>query len=232
VGWLDQYKLAATGLAILYVIVKVIVIAQGDLHTALAILQTASTLTIIVGGIVAAFPLLAAALLATFAYRTAAAFSWQGLLLCVLSLAVCLVLTPWLPLSAALICALAGLTTRFTDGPGRRPVIAFVFTIGLFAIAAWPALYDVWLPHQQVNFKNGGYETGYVLNDDGSWITMLRSGSRELVRYRDDTVTSMPVCNLRESGWKAAFTVPLFDLHDRLSQNKPDTCLPGHTENP
>jgi len=50
VRWLDEHKLAATGLAILYVIVKVIVIAQGDLRTALAILQTASTLTIIVGG--------------------------------------------------------------------------------------------------------------------------------------------------------------------------------------
>jgi len=50
VRWLDEHKLAATGLAILYVIVKVIVIAHGDLRTALAILQTASTLTIIVGG--------------------------------------------------------------------------------------------------------------------------------------------------------------------------------------
>jgi hypothetical protein len=49
-------------------------------------------------------------------------------------------------------------------------------------------MYDVWLPHETITLHSGRVEVGYVLGDNGNWVSILRAGERRLVLYRETQV--------------------------------------------
>jgi len=88
------------------------------------------------------------------------------------------------------------LTVRLLSGLG-----AILALIGM--------LYTVWLPHVVVTLPTGSTKTGhgsttqvgYVIADNPSgWITILTSGERQLVTYRDMTIQSLTVCERTPQG--------------------------------
>jgi hypothetical protein len=90
-------------------------------------------------------------------------------------------------------------------------VLIFRLLFGLAAVYAVIAmLYTVWLPHETVTLPAGSAKAGngsttqvvgYVIadNPDG-WITILTSGGRQLVTYRDMPVQSLAVCDRTPQG--------------------------------
>ena len=61
----------------------------------------------------------------------------------------------------------------------------------------WKVMYDVWLPHEMVALHSGRVEVGYVLGDNGNWVSILRAGERRLVLYRETQVDERVLCQLR-----------------------------------
>lgn len=91
---------------------------------------------------------------------------------------------------------------------GRLLIFRLLFGLGaIFAVVAM--LYTVWLPHEIVTLPAGSTkaghgsktQVGYVIADNPSgWITILTSGERQLVTYRDTTVQSLTVCERTPQG--------------------------------
>lgn len=90
----------------------------------------------------------------------------------------------------------------------RLLIFRLLFGLGAtFAVVAM--LYTVWLPHEIVTIPAGSTkagngsttQVGYVIADNPSgWITILTSGERQLVTYRDTTVQSLTVCERTPGG--------------------------------
>jgi hypothetical protein len=69
-------------------------------------------------------------------------------------------------------------------------------------------LYSMWLPHEDIVLatKGSAHEVGYVLDDSNSWMTILRSGERRIIRVRDSDVLSRRLCEAGPPG------EPILDL--------------------
>ncbi len=92
--WLDEHKLVATLLLFGFASLKVVVVSKGDIPTALAILQTAGPVSIIVGSLLSGLPLLALAILVAVVYRSVREESRRGYLLALAPLVACVFLAP------------------------------------------------------------------------------------------------------------------------------------------
>jgi hypothetical protein len=90
----------------------------------------------------------------------------------------------------------------------RVVIYRLLFGLGaMYAVIAM--LYTVWLPHEIVTVSAGSAkagnrsttQVGYVIadNPDG-WITILTSGGRQLVTYRDTPVQSLAICERTPQG--------------------------------
>ena len=105
---------------------------------------------------------------------------------------------------------------------------AVVWLMGALAIVTM--LYTLWVPHEIVIMKpaptgigltpneRAGYVLGYVLADEpGGWITILTSGSRTIVRFRDATVKSITVCERPPHGGISSifYASPLWNFGSR-----------------
>lgn len=53
-----------------------------------------------------------------------------------------------------------------------------------------------WLPPETIMLNSGQTFTGYVLDDDGSWLVVLRNDSRTVSYYPGADVTSRKVCRI------------------------------------
>ena len=67
-------------------------------------------------------------------------------------------------------------------------------------------MYDVWLPHEAITLQSGQIVVGYVLNDNGNWISILRTGQRQIVLYRETQVRTRAECQLHRHGLLADLT--------------------------
>jgi hypothetical protein len=78
----------------------------------------------------------------------------------------------------------------------------------------------------------GRVEVGYVLNENGSWLPILRSGERRLVRYRETQVEKRALCQLRPKGLLANRTAwQALGPHSLTEVSEP-ACPHGFTGNP
>lgn len=77
-------------------------------------------------------------------------------------------------------------------------------------IAATPmvavGLFQMWLPYEAVHFTSGDPRTthvavGSVIDDGGTWDTVLLTGSRALARIEDDAVFQRAICTEHGSLW-------------------------------
>jgi hypothetical protein len=217
---LEERKLTVTIMLFAFVALKVIVVAKGDIPTALGIFQTTNPAVTVIGGLLSGLPLGAVAVLVTFGYRAAKESSLEGYALATAAAAACFFVTPWPILPASLVVATLGGYTmrhrqRLTGTQGKRwrrrgtllilipCLVVFLF---ITYLTIWRVLYDVWLPHEAVTLRSGRVEVGYVLSENADWISILRSGQRRLVLYRDAQVENRVECQLHRHGLLAGLT--------------------------
>jgi hypothetical protein len=217
---LEKRPLGVTILLFAFLAVKVIVVAKGDIPTALGIFQATNPAVTVIGALLSGLPLGAVAVLVIVGYRAAEEVSLEGYALAVAAALACFYITPWPILAASLIVApVAGYTMRQRQRLARSqrkrwlkratlliliPCLAiFLYVAG---VTAWRVLYDVWLPHEAVTLQSGQVEVGYVLSDNGDWISILRSGQRRIVVYRETQVVERVECQLHRHGLLADVT--------------------------
>jgi len=243
---LEERKLAVTILLFAFLVLKVMVPAKGDIPTALAIFQTTSLVVTVIGAFLSALPLAAVAVVVMMGYRAARKASVEGYALAGAALLVCLFVTPWPVLAASLVVApVAGYAMRRRQqlaesrGPAWRklgtllillPCLAVFIYIG--GLTTWKVLYDVWLPHEIIALQSGRTEVGYVLNDTGNWVPILRAGERRLVRYRESQIEKRTLCQVRVHGLLASLTAwQALGPHSLTAVNQP-VCPHGYKGNP
>jgi len=130
------------------------------------------------------------------------------------------VFTPWTFVAGAVAIGLvAGVGGQLLEGPmvtWRRTRIWGARIGGLILLAGTVAavlamLYTVWVPHEIVAFTPGpkgqppAREVGYVMSEGDGWITILTSGSHQIVRFSDSAAKSFVVCERGPvGGWSDA----------------------------
>lgn len=218
-----------------FVVVKVIYVAHGDIETALGILNTAGPTTVIVGALLSVFPLVSGLVLGLTLFELSSGPSFVGhppfirrdyALISAIGAAAavgCLFLTPWPIMASSVAVGLAsGLVLRLAPilferiGGGRwlktmltyvgRALLALFFLIFILN----PVMYSVWLPHELLTFTGGtGSEVGYVLSDSDGWVSQLRSGQRRIYRYPSTDVVGRTLCrggqSLPSTPWVPSF---------------------------
>jgi len=203
----EEHTFLATAALFGLILMKVIWMASGNIETALGIFNSAGPVTVVVGGLVSAFPLVLAIALGFFFLNLARRFpSWPERftwLTGLLGAAGCFFLTPW-PIAAA--TALVGLFSGLTSEIKRKKVVQrgllSVLVLASVFLILNPLLYAVWLPHEILTVPKLGttkqsdkqYITGYVLSDDDGWITLLQTPSRTIARFRGDEVAARTLC--------------------------------------
>jgi hypothetical protein len=214
-GWYKEHAAAGTLILAAFLVLKAYVIARGDPATALLILQYAGLTSAIIAGLLSSLPFLTALLLGWTAFRMVKGWfpefhpesrkALAFVLAAAFGISAFFTPVPYM-LAAIALGLLAGLVAGYwPKGWQAKLSAAVVWLVG--AIAAITMLYTLWVPHEIVILKpapagigltpneRAGYILGYVLADDpDGWITILTSGSRTIVRFRDATVKSITVC--------------------------------------
>lgn len=220
-AWASRNQLAVTACLSVFLVLKVLVIAKGDVATALGVLRTAGLQTIVVGGLPAGLTVVVGVLLARTTYAWMAhgwsvprACVWSGLLLLSFFLTPSLLMLVGLaPLALWLPRGVRHLSRTVHPRPGpaaeqrsvdepksahARRVLAPLLVGVLLAYPLFEVLYAVWLPRETLQVTSQqdrgsaaatieaapATRTGYVLDDSGSWTSVLASGSRRIYRYR------------------------------------------------
>jgi hypothetical protein len=206
-----------------FMILKVLVVAKGDLSTALGILKAAGPAPVLVGTLVSGLPTLAAVagVLAVYAWRhdpgQTGRSGWEKVDAywpLVASFLLGVFFAPGILFAASLaVAALAGPgLQRYRARPSRErrhdgrflDTGLHILVAVLVAALAAVALYQMWLPHESLTLRasptaQGHILVGSVLEESGDWMTVLVSGRRTLVRVRASTVENRVVCTRRQS---------------------------------
>jgi hypothetical protein len=220
-GWYKDHAAAGTLILAAFLVAKGYVIARGNLATALGILQYAGLASVVIAGLLSSLPILTALMLGWIIFRMVRGWfpgfhpESRKALTCVLlgSFVLSVFFTPVPYMLAAIVLgSLAGLVEGWRPR-GWRVWTSRILVWAFAGIATITMLYTVWVPHEIVKLRPGapgigltpneraGYVLGYVLADDpGGWITILTSGSRTIVRFRDATVRSITVCERTPQG--------------------------------
>ena len=206
---LEKHALTVTILLFTFVALKAIVMSRGDIPAALGIFQATNPAVTVIGALLSALPLAAVAVLVIIGYRAVKEASSQGYVLALAAALVCFFETPWPILIASLVAGpAAGYAMRRRQKQGTLLVLVPCVVVFLFiaCLTTYRVLYDVWLPHEAIILQSGRVEVGYVLSDDGNWVTILRSAQRRIVLYRDSRVEKRIPCQLRPRGLLADMT--------------------------
>jgi hypothetical protein len=245
---LEKRALTVTILLFAFLALKAIVMSRGDIPAALGIFQVTNPAATVIGALLSALPLAAVAVLVIIGYRAAKEASSDGYALVVAAAFVSFFVTAWPILIASLIVAPAAgyamrqrQRQRLMRSQGRRwrkqgmllillPCLAvFLYIAGA---TTWRVLYDVWLPHEATTLRSGRVEVGYVLSDDGNWVTILRSGQRRIVLYRDSQVGKRVPCQLRPGGLLANMTAWQALVPRAWTTSSEPDCPPGFRGSP
>jgi hypothetical protein len=226
-------------------IIKVIFVAKGDLTTALAVLATSGLVTVILGALVALLPIIAAAIVVVGFYRLGSG-AWKlrtlgkQSLIVVLVLLASVMLTPWLVLAASPLALIGGRLARFrkklrteakaTKSPAKVWVahallVAAIaaLVIAPFAIVGPDLVFSMWLPREEIrvassqNAPQQPLLVGYVLKNEGGWMSVLTSVRRRVEEVKSDTIVSRRLCrkNYHEPIWQLSQR-KIFDSDTRL----------------
>jgi hypothetical protein len=219
VNQLEKRALAVTVLLFTFLALKVTVVAKGDIPTAQGIFQTANPAVTAIGALLSGLPLGAVAVLVVFGYRAAKDASRESGVLAAVAALACFFIAPWpVFVASALAGPVAGYTMRqrqrLRQTPGRRwqtrgTLLILLPCLAIFGyvtcVTTWRVMYDVWLPHEAITLQSGQVVVGYVLSDNGNWISILRTGQRRIVLYQETQVRKRAECPLHRHG-------PLADL--------------------
>lgn len=196
-----------------FMILKVLVVANLDLSVALGILRAVGPVPVLVGSLVSGFRAVAPGVMAWYAGHPLARRSglrervdvyWP----LATSLMLGVLFTPAIVFVPLALAAVSGPIRRYAAGRARgraprlnRPLaLSFKLVIVLLVVfAAREALHEMWLPHERLTLETASSGepslVGSVLEDNGNWMAVLKSGSRALVRVRASAVRSRALCS-------------------------------------
>lgn len=214
VGWYRKHKVSGTLLLTGFVVVKGYVVARGDITTALGIEQYAGVAGWAVAAVLSSLPTLAAAMLAIGCYQILWPLigrhlaSWRQMLTVVwVAFFVCAAVTPWPVWLGAIVLGFAFGGLQWLAYKARKHhTISIFLRLSLIAVlvgevsAAVAMLYTAWLPNENIKFNKQAVAANVLAEDSGGWITLLISSSREIIRRKDDSVSSITDCSFRPHG--------------------------------
>jgi hypothetical protein len=193
------------------VVGKVLLVARGDVGTALGLVG-AGIPEILLGVAIVYAPVLTV-------YLVVAAVWWNAqrrTAISVLTLAVATIamlyvvplgLIAVLGIAAVLVYSAARIPWlhrwESTSWAGRlglhRPAL-----IGWIIVGSLPGLVfgpEVWLPPEELTVTGAPAFTGYVVEEDGPWTTVLREDTRAVLRLEADELTDRQACELPGAQW-------------------------------
>ena len=207
-GFLRTHMVLAAGVAVTAVFVtKVWLSAGAEPSVAAGIVAASGSLELATSLLVLALPVLALVLAAALLVmalsdgpsRLAAApaiGASAAMLLCIAIVPLGLLLAVLVSVGLAM---LVGWRRRRRQGGrmGRAQCGGLVLAAALLG-ALWivqPSL--MWLPAERLTIAGAdGVDVGYVIEDEGPWLTVLRHGDRRLLRVEAGSVTAREVCSL------------------------------------
>ena len=203
---LANAALVATLFAFVMIAVRALVVARLDPTTAVGLVQTSGPVNVFVGTLTVTLPhllfLLCAALLLARRYLSRPLISRASTYIALAIVGTILLFVGhWtFPLGVIAMAIqirelddresavrwLARVSTRFVA------FVTIVFSAGfLLAFLTSP---DVWLPQERLQLSGGGIVFGYVLEEDGRWVSILEEDDRELLFVEQDGVESREAC--------------------------------------
>jgi hypothetical protein len=200
---------ALTVALFIFLVIKVLYVALGDIPTALEVFDTSSLTTVIVGGLLSGIPLVFASLLAvTISLMVTKWFSRRMLLaLFTASGLACSFLTPWTVTLASVIAGLLAawviwmMNRKRSESKHRTQLMrAFLaFVVCAWLVLAGPEIMAaLWLPHQQLTLATDAPfpspRVGYVLNDTNGLVTLLHTGDRRILFIPASYVIARYMC--------------------------------------
>jgi hypothetical protein len=236
-----------------FLAVKLIYVARGDITTALGVFNSAGLATVIVGGLLSSLPLVAASVLGitSFAltstliartkwFRREVEFEWSIFLAAFVAFIASFFLATWQIMIGTIgLGAVAGLVSHWAKKYKRKRIrfIAIVAWVSIF-VFAWlfilqPMMIAVWLPHEELMLKKGhaSPEVGYVLDDSNSWISLLRTRGRRIVRIPSDHVVRRSLCHIKVfAGSEPLLNDPNTAWHNLASKTGGRLYTPTETE--
>jgi hypothetical protein len=237
-GWFEKRKLFATILLFGFVFLKVIIVAKGSIPIALGIVQTAGPASIVVGSLLSGLPLVAAALLVVWVRQAYVDKTPPSIALALLALIVCTFMTPWFLLLPSLVFSLIAAAMSALSEPATNAArVGLAITIVAVLYATWAVMYGVWVPREVISLDSGRSDVGYVLSDDGTWVSMLRSDHSILVRYKEDEVMGRAVCQEHPVSSKygtiwSRWLASLIDQSHTTSSQSLKDCPPPRKSSP
>lgn len=210
--------------------------ARGDRNTALALLQTVNSASIVIGLLVVFVPvLILTADIAVFSY--ADHHNWPSLSIAILValFTLTLFISPilyWFPF--AVLCVVAWKTglsvarrraraavAAGPEQPPPRPLIEQFIFFHLFTVVALVVVAPMWLPTERITFADTTTTVGYVLTTDSGWVSLLEEGDRAVIRVRADDIAARQICSLQDG---RLLTLPEWLNLTRVEQSPP--CTP------
>jgi hypothetical protein len=202
----ESHKWLTTVVLFGFILIKVVWMARGNIQTALGIFNSAGTVTVIVGGLLSAFPLVSALVLGLVIFELARKFpSGVERIVWLIGLAAavgCFFLTPW-PIAAVsvLLGTFSGLVMKIKKKVMQRILLSFLLLASI-GLIVHPLLYSVWLPRELLTVPKLGSTkqmsrqdvAGYVLSDSNGWVSLLQTGQRTITRYRSEEVVARVLC--------------------------------------
>jgi len=82
----------------------------------------------------------------------------------------------------------------------RALVVGLWVVVGGMALygSAFGILYTVWTAHEELQITGRSQPlVGYVIDDHGAWLTVLQSGTREVLKINGGTVSDRQVCHVQ-----------------------------------
>lgn len=227
-GWLKEHfwfvSLAATALAAFLGIVKALVLAEGDLSTATILLSDGIS-GVFLSAFIASLPFMALGAVTTTGFAFAQAWregvsTWPPVAVFLTAIALCLTVTPWwMALTAAAVVVTpvlmfsSGNVTTSINSAGWTG-LWFLALIGVLTGAItgqWITMGKMWIPAESILIQAASTDPaaapttdqmiGYVISEEGSYLTVLLEEDRHLVYVAADTVLERTRCQLEESEW-------------------------------
>lgn len=208
---LANVALVATLFAFVTVAGRALVVARLDTTTAAALVRTSGPVNVFVGTLTDAFPNLLMMAFIMFVFldwhllaagsplpRRSVYLVAGGVGL------VALFIAPWKQFVAWIPVAVFGLHPAFA--PHLREVLfpSFAKTraiaIGAVFLLTFLLSDAVWLPQEKVQLRDGGIVVGYVVEEDGRWMSILKEHDRELLFVDEEEVESRGVCGDEVTG--------------------------------
>jgi hypothetical protein len=245
-----------TAILFAFLVAKVMYVARGDITTALGVYDSAGLTTVIVGGLLSSMPLVAAGVLGIAIFELIIQVQRWVFGLALLAAGACFFLASWEITGITVILGvlaglIAGGASKISSSRKFSRILRRVINVGAplifislsFILIVQPIMYAVWLPHEQLMLKEGhtSPEVGYVLDNSNGWVSLLRTGSRRIVRIPSDLVMRRSLCHVEVAAGSVALVNNPNTFWQNLSSigrrrfftpSGTDPCRPGQSGSP